>query len=119
MQQHRFTPTSMLLAGGLLVWMATFTFLYVFAALACARGFAHVQVVGLPLIPSVSIVTSVIAAAVNAGLVVYGWRSHKQGSLDEHSRFIGFVALATSAIALVALVMLVLPSLVVQPCARP
>ena len=117
--QHRFTPTSMLLAGGLLVWMATFTFLYVFAALACARGFAHVQVAGLPLIPSVSIVTSLIAAAINAQLVRYGWRSHKQATLDEHSRFIGFVTLATSALGLVALVMLVLPPLVVQPCAGP
>lgn len=116
--QHRFTPTFMLLAGGLLVWIAAFTFLYVFAALACARGFADVRVAGLPLIPSVSVVTTVVAAAVNVQLARYGWRSHKQATLDEHSRFIGFVTLATSAIGLVALVMLVLPPLLVQACAR-
>lgn len=117
--QHRFTPTTLLITGGLLVWMATFTFLYVLAALACARGFDDVTIVGLPLIPSVSVVTSLLAAAVNVGLVRYGRRSHKQASLDEHSRFIGFVTLATSAIGLVALVMLALPPLLVQACARP
>jgi hypothetical protein len=116
--EHRFTPTSMLLVGGLLVWMAAFTFLYVFAAVACAKGFADVQIVGLPMIPSVSIATSIIAAAANVKLVMYGWRSRKQRTLDAHSSFIGFVTLATSGLGLVALVLLVLPPLLVQACAR-
>ena len=117
--QHRFTPTSMLLVGGLLVWMATFTFLYVFAAVACAKGFADVRIAGLPLIPSVSVVTSLIAGAANVQLVRYGWRTHKQQTLDAHSSFIGFVTFATSALGLVALVLLVLPPLFVQACAGP
>lgn len=113
--EHRFTSTAMLLVGGLLVWLATFTFLYVFAAVACAKGFADVRIGGLPLIPSVSVATSLIAAVVNVWLVKYGWR--KQRMLDPHSSFIGFVTLATSALGLVALLLLALPPLLVQACA--
>lgn len=115
---HRFAPTIFLITGGLLVWMAVFTFLYTFAAVACARRFADIEVAGLPITIAVTIATSLIAAAVNVLLLRRGYRMLAQSQLDEHSRFIGFVALTTSAIGLVALAMLAAPPFLVPACVQ-
>ena len=36
--ERPFTRTTFLITGGLLIWIANFVFVYVFAALACARA---------------------------------------------------------------------------------
>ena len=114
--QHRFTTTTFLLAGGLLVWMADFAFVYVFAALACARGFADVSLLGLPVVPLATVLASLLAGAVTVAIVRQGLVLHRQNETDEHTRFIGFVTWAGGALALVALVLLVMPALVVSAC---
>jgi hypothetical protein len=108
--QHRFTSTTFLLTGALLVWMADFGFVYVFTAVACARGFAQV-------VPAVTTVASLVAGAVTLWLLRRGYRAHQANAIDEHSRFIAFITLATSVIALVALLMLLLPPLLIRACA--
>jgi len=117
--QHRFTPTTLLITGGLLIWMTNFMFVYVFAAVACARGFAHLRLVSLPIIPVVTTVATLLAGAVTIGLVRQGVKRLGAPAGDEHTRFIGFVTLATSGIALVALILLALPPLLVVACDRP
>lgn len=107
--QHRFTSTTFLLTGALLVWMADFGFVYVFTAVACARDFAH-------LVPAVTTAASLGAGAVTLWLLRRGYRAHQADAIDEHSRFIAFVTLATSIIALLALVMLLLPPLLIRAC---
>jgi hypothetical protein len=109
--QHRFTSTTFLLTGALLVWMADFAFVYVFTAVACARDFAH-------LAPTVTTVASLIAGVITVWLLHRGYRSHRASALDQHNRFIAFVTLATSVVALVALIMLILPPLLVRACAQ-
>ena len=116
--RHRFAPTTFLITGGLLLWTAVFAFLYIFAAVACARRFAHVDIVGLPLIPTVSVAVCALGSTVNLYLVRRGWRDYRRTALDEHSRFLGFVTLATSALGLVALLMLALPPLLIEACNR-
>lgn len=108
--QHRFTSTTFLLTGALLVWMADFGFVYVFTALACARDFAH-------LAPMVTTVASLFAGAVTVWLLHRGYREHRARAIDDHSRFIAFITLATSVIALVALLMLLLPPFLIRACA--
>jgi hypothetical protein len=105
--QHRFTSTTLLLTGALLVWIADFAFVYVFSAVACARDF------GVSLVPVVTTGVSLAAAIATVWIWRRGYRSH-QGS--EHDRFIAFVTLATSTIALVALGMLILPPLLIRAC---
>ena len=117
--QRPFTSTIFLLAGGLLVWLADFAFVYVFAAVACARGFADSSIVGLPLVPAVATLASLGAGLVTVWLLRRGYRLHHDTALDEHDSFIGFVALATCVIALVALLMLILPPLLIRACERP
>lgn len=117
--QRRFTSTTFLLTGALLVWLADFAIVYVFAAVACARGFADLEAFGLPLVPAVTTLASLSAGVVTVWLLRRGYRTHHATAIDEHGRFIGFVTLTTSAIALIALVMLMLPPLLISACPQP
>jgi len=116
--RHPFTSTTLLIAGGLLAWLAEFVFVYGFAAVACARGFADVSLLGLPIVPVLTIVTSLVTAAITVMLVRRGRRLQSELGADDHSRFIGFVIVASGGIALIALVLLVLPAIVVSACSR-
>jgi len=108
-----FTATTFLIAGGLLSWLAVFMFVYIFAALACARGFADARLAGLPIVPLIGSAAIGLTALVT---VVLMRRAHRSAAQDSHARFIAFVAVAASAIALVALVWLMLPALMVRAC---
>ena len=112
---RRFTATTFLLVGGLLIWMADFLFVYVFAALACARRFAHLQLAGWPIVPVVNTFATLLALGATLLLVRVVLR-HSDPQSDAHARFLRFVALATSGVAIVALIWLALPSLTVTLC---
>lgn len=114
--RHRFTATTFLVLGGLLVWMADFVFVYVFAAVACARGFADASLLGLPVVAFATLLSSLIAGAITVLIVRRGYRLHRAVEMDEHTRFIGFVTFAGGALALVALVLLVMPVMVMSAC---
>lgn len=114
--QQRFATTAFLLLGGLLVWMANFVFVYVFAAIACARGFADASVLGLPIVTMMTLLASLLAGAVTLSIARRGYRLLSQAERDGYMRFVGFVAVAGGVIALVALVMLVVPALAVSAC---
>jgi hypothetical protein len=113
--RHRFGATAFTIVGGLLIWLADFLFIYVFAALACAQGFATATLAGLRVVPLAAMFASLLAVAATSVLVQRVRRNMQ--SADEQERFIGFVALATSAIALIALILLALPPLFVATCA--
>jgi hypothetical protein len=114
--QHRFTATTFLVLGGLLVWMADFLFVYVFAAVACARGFADASALGLPVVTLATLISSIVAGAITVWIIRRGYRLHHAEGMDEHTRFIGFVTFASGALALVALILLVMPVMVMSAC---
>jgi len=119
MNQHKqrtFLTTTVLIVGALLAWMGAFTFVYVFAAVACAKQFADTQILGIPIVPVVTIATCVVTAIVSVVSLRKGLALLRAQAADEHERFLGFVALATSGIAIFALVLLVLPPLVMSAC---
>jgi hypothetical protein len=115
-QQHAFLTTTVLIVGALLAWMGAFTVVYVFAAVACAKQFAHLQILGIPIVPVVSSVTCILTAALTLFLMRKGVALLRAQAADEHERFIGFVAFATSGIAIFALVLFALPPLVMNAC---
>lgn len=117
-REHRFTPTTLFITGALLVWMADFMVVYVFAALACARGFADVRVLGAPIVPLVTTACTIAAAVVTVILLRRGLAQLQSAVATEHARFIGFVAFMTSVLGIIALVLLSLPPLVVSACQR-
>jgi hypothetical protein len=114
--QHRFTATTFLLLGGLLVWMANFVFVYVFAALACARGFAYGTLFGLPIVTFAALLASLLAAAVTVWIVRRGYRLLNAAETNETTRFIGFVATAGGVLSLIALALLFMPTVVITAC---
>ena len=112
--QHRFTPTVLLLTGGLLIWLATFVLGYVFEAVACARGFAEARLGGARLVPLVVIALDLLAAAATVTLLLAARRRWRVEQQDAHGRFLRCVMLACCAIALPALWLLALPPLLVS-----
>lgn len=117
-REHRFTPTILFIVGSLLIWLANFVIVYVIGALACARGFADVRILGIPLVSIAATASSLAAAAVTVALLRKGHIALRDRYASEHSRFIGFVALMTSALAFIALVLVALPPLMVVACAQ-
>jgi hypothetical protein len=115
-QQHAFGTTTLSIVGALLAWLGAFVIVYVFAAVACAKGFADVQFWGLPIVPVITTLTCVLTAVLTIVLMQKSRARLRNAAAGAHERFIGFVAFATSAIAIIALVLLVLPPLVMNAC---
>jgi hypothetical protein len=120
MGEGDFIRKSLFMMGGLLVWAAQFTTVYVFNALACARGFAERQVLGIGIVPFVVGAASLLAfAATLAVLLAALWRrGPAQASLDERpvDGFLRYTTVAIAALSLVAIAWNALPAFVVPPC---
>lgn len=115
---RRFTRTVLFITGGLLIWLANFVFVYVFAAVACARGFADVQLAGVRLVVLVVTVSNLLAGAASVALLVIAGKRRRTERGNREAGFIHFLARATGAIALLALLLLALPPLLVEGCSR-
>lgn len=111
MELRRFTPTAFLICAGLLIWAADFLLVYVIAAIACAKGFAGVTVLGLPFVAFVGTVLTLAACLATAVVLRIGVK-HLQtnGRLGESVRFIYFLAAAIGALALIAILFNVIPA---------
>jgi hypothetical protein len=109
-RNHPFTRTALYLWGSLLLWMGNFTFIYVFGAIACARQFAHWQVLGINLMLFTGLLSTLGAAALTAWLM---WHARKAMRRDdnEHSNFIRFVVLGTGVLVLVGFMWVAFPPL--------
>lgn len=114
MERHAFTPTALLIWSGLLIWMADFLFVYVFAAVACARRFAHADVFGVGIVQFATIIATAAAGLATAAVTWSAARRLQQASTDRHSKFIFFVTAAAGGLALIALVWVAIPALVLN-----
>lgn len=112
MQSHRFTPTTFLIWGGLLLYALNFLVVYIFAALACAKGFAHGKWLGMSPVPLVTTISGLVAAAaISAVMWSAAGGNRREQCADEHTRFIRFLAIAGGFLSLLAVVWLTLPPL--------
>ena len=113
MEQHRFASTTLFIGSSLLIWMADFLFVYVFAALACARGFANSELFGISIVPLVTTASTLLAALATAAVIwMAASRLRRKSTADRHARFIHRVALGAGVLALLALAWLALPPLI-------
>lgn len=115
MERHKFSSTALLIWSGLLIWMVNFLFVYVFAALACARRFADADVFGVGIVPFTTIIATALAGLATAAVT---WsaarRLQQQASTDRHSRFIFFVTAGAGGLALIGLLWVAIPALVLS-----
>jgi hypothetical protein len=115
-----FIRKSLFMMGGLLVWAAQFTTVYVFNALACARGFAGLRVFGMGVVPFVVGAVSLLAFGATVVLLLAAlWRrgpvraSREENPADD---FLRYTTVAIAALSLVAIPWNALPAFIVPPC---
>jgi hypothetical protein len=114
---HRFTPTVLLLCGGLLLWAADFIVIYCAAAVVCAKGYSHVEIFGLPLITLLTLVVTLLAGIATAVLIrraLAQLRMPEGGNGSES--FIQFVALCVGGLGLLAILFNAVPALLIEGC---
>ena len=111
----RFPLTALFTAAGLLIWAADFLFIYIFAAIACARGYADLTVFGAGIVPLVSFVATV-AALVATGLVIRAGARRAGTGGPSSGAFLGGVAAIAALLALIAILFTGLPVLLLRTC---
>jgi hypothetical protein len=112
--EYRFTSTTLLMMGGLLIWGADFLIVYTFAAVACARQFADLELAGLGIIPAVTVAISAIALVAAALIGRSALRRLQAHNPEQPRRFIDFLALAVSVLAIIAIAWSALPALLIE-----
>lgn len=112
---RHFALTSLVMLSGLLVWSLQFGLLYGFNALACARGFATAQVLGLGLVP---VTVALVTAACCLLTVVIAVKQLRRRAGDERpgSEFVRITTVLIGALAVLAMIWTGLPAAIVQPC---
>lgn len=117
MNRRYFPRTALFVTAGLLIWATDFLFIYVFAAIACARGHAGATVLGIGIIPLASTVATLAAAGACLGVVMAGRREARPAAAESaNGGFIAGLAAIAAALALIAIVFTGLPALLLQTC---
>lgn len=118
------------LIAGPLVWTAHFLTLYVFTAIACARGFFHAEMLGVRVVPLVGGVVTLIAVALilDAAVLSYRrWRGmpdggpaplppHDANDVESRRHFMAYAGLLLSGLALIATIWETLPIIFFATC---
>ena len=120
MSNRDFIGKMIFVTSGLLIWAVHFTIIYGFTTVACVKGFATANVLGI------GAVQFLIGAATLLGLATTGFvlRSALAGPVRPRSaryseiteRFLQYIAAAIAALSFVAIAWNALPVLVVMPC---
>ncbi len=115
-----FIRKSLFMLGGLLVWAAHFTVVYTFNALACARRFADLDVMGVGVVPFVVVGTTVLAFVGTLAVLLLAlfrrgpaWASRDRKPVND---FLRYTTITIAALSLVAIAWNGLPALIVPSC---
>ena len=109
----RFGLTTAWVWCGLLVWAAYFLAVYVFAALACERGFAGHRIAGYAIVPFAAACGLLVTLAINVTVAVVA-RRRLTRERPGVSTFVEFLALALALLGVLALVWTALPPLLLR-----
>jgi predicted DNA-binding protein with PD1-like motif len=119
MPSYRFTPTALLMWGGLLAWAAAFLFAYAFTAIVCARQWQAKEVLGLGLVPTVTAAAVLLSAGAMLLVLRAARRRRAAGQGDALASFVAWVTVAGVGLGLLALGLLLLPMLLPPPACTP
>jgi hypothetical protein len=101
------------LTAGFVVWGLHFLVVYVFAAVACAGGLAGQQLLGMGIIPTVTLAATVTALAANAVIASSNLPGHGPDGL---SSFVRWFTITTALGSSVAVLLNAVPVLLLQDC---
>ncbi len=108
--RDRFTSTTLFFMSALLIWMADFVIVYVFAAIAVARQFADVQIAGVSIVPLVATISTALAMLATAIIVLKARTRLRAQSTSDTQRFIDFVVLGLGVLTLLTLIWIAAPT---------
>lgn len=108
-----FTRVTLQVMGPLLAWLVCFTAVYVVGALACARGFAQVQVAGLHITGLLTTLLVLATAAFTVWKIITARKLLRRAGPEQ--AFSGFLAVSLGGLVLLGLLLVCLPVLVVRP----
>lgn len=103
--ERSFVRTSLYIGAGLLIWAANFLITYVFASVACARGFAITTIAGVGVVVWAIVISTFVAVLAAAwvaykALSSYRARCARMPSPDTEC----FILFTTAAVAVLSLV---------------
>jgi hypothetical protein len=117
--KRSFPRTAFYAAGGLLIWAADFLFIYVFAAIACARGYADTTVLGIGIVPLAGAIATLLAAGASAAIFLAGRREARPAVADSaNGGFLPGLAAIAALLALIGIVFTGLPALLLRTCGQ-
>lgn len=113
-----FASRLLLASSGLLVWGAHFLFVYIFAALACARSFADLRLIGVGITPFAILTGTVAAFLMLAWLSIRAWRTENEASAADPNtpRFLRYIGAALAIYSSAAILLQTLPVLILPVC---
>lgn len=112
-----FLSKSLFALAGLLIWSLHFGAIYVFQALACARGFAGREIAGIGIVTVFIAAVTLLALLSSAAVLVAGWRTAAgTAELSDHDEFLRRLAMLIAGLAIVAIVWEALPILMMPAC---
>lgn len=116
MESH-FVGAMLRMLSGLLIWATHFVLLYVFSALACARGFWGWRWLGIGVVPWFVGVATLAAVAAVLIVAVRSLR-YAGGRLppENASRFVHWMTAAIGGLSLLAILWNAMPVLLVPVC---
>ncbi len=111
---------SLFMVGGLIVWAVQFTVIYGFNAIACARRFHEVDILGMGVVPLVVTAATVVAVLVTAAILLAAYRriGPARDARDDKpvNDFMRYTTITIAALSLVAIVWNGVPALIVPSC---
>jgi hypothetical protein len=120
MADRSFVAVLLSVLAGALIWAVHFTVIYGFTSVACARGFADAEVLGMDLVRLTVLVATGVAALAVAAVVVRSLRhldrSSPQGNWAATWQFVRWLTAAVAGLALVFIVMEGMTAALVPPC---
>ena len=118
MTERGFAPRLLLASAGLLVWGAHFLFIYIFAALACARAFADLRLIGIGAVPLAILTSTLVAFLLLAWLSNRAWRTENRvlAADPDTPRFLRHLGAALGIYSAAAILLQALPVLIIPVC---
>lgn len=109
MKSRAFSTATLRMFSGVIIWAVHFTAIYGFTALACARGFAALQWLGIGIVPWAIGGATLLAATATLTILVAAVRTARDS-------FESWMTAGVAALALIAILWETLPVLMVPVC---
>jgi hypothetical protein len=114
----RFTAEMLRMLSGPLIWAAHFLFVYVFTALAYARGFHRLDFLGAGAVTWAVALATLAAAAGILAFILPAWGKLRHAGGNGTARFLDWMTVAFGALSLLAVLWVAVP-VVLVPAGAP